>query len=280
MPKFLNVDELYRVLQRELPEGVYPDGAPDRFYSTASIYSKAQMLANGYANMERIYANYFPETADEKIDDWVVKAFGAKFNDSVTLLEKQSRVIEKIRKQPRISLWEILTLVSGYIPEGKYVQIFQYCELDRQPWQLGVSLLGQNTYLYFVSAFDQVGVPALEFCEYVSNLHWRLGGDRLGVDTTLFGGDQQLITQAQIDAYAYEIRIFDYEVTGLDLQNMEKEIQAAQPARSAYILRQNLNLNDFGLTVPVTNVDAFDLVNCITRNALATTGYDGLTEAT
>ena len=63
-------------------------------------------------------------------------------------------------------------------------------------------------------------------------------------------------------------------------KNMEKEIQAAQPARAGYILRQNLNLNDFGLTVPVTDVDEFDLVNCITRNALATTGYDGLTEAT
>jgi len=280
MPKFLNVDELYRVLQRELPEGVYPDGKPDRFYSTASIYSKAQLLANGYTNMSRIYANYFPADADEKIDDWVVKAFGSKFNDSVTLAEKQSRVIEKIRKQPRISLWEILTLVSGYIPEGKYVQILEYGKLDLHPWRLGVSLLGQNTFLYFVPAFDQVGVPALEFCEYVSNLHWRLGGDRLGVNTTLFGGDQQLITKAQLDAYAYEIRIFDYEVTGLDLQNMEKEIQAAQPARSGYILRQNLNLNDFGLTVPVTDVNEFDLVNCITRNALATTGYDGLTEAT
>lgn len=279
MAIFLSKDQLYRLLQRELPEGVYPDGAPSGFYSTSSIYSKADVAATGYANLERIYQNYFPQTADEKIDDWVVKAFGTKFSDSVTLDQKRSRVIEKIRKQPKITLWEILKLVSGYLPEGVYVQIFEYGTRQLSPWKLGVSLLGLNTYLYFVSAKDQLGISSDQWCSYISSLHWYLGKDKLGVNTYLFGGDQSLIQKAQSDAYGYEIRIFNYALSGLDLESMKKDVKASEPARTSFILNQNQLLTDYNLTVPVTDVDEFSLVNCITRDSTSSTGYSGMKEA-
>lgn len=279
MPQFLTTQQIYRMLQRELPAGVYPDGAPSSFFSTASVWSKADLASTGYANLQRIYDNYFPQFADEKIEDWEVKAFGRKFNASVSLAQRRARVIEKIRKQPTITKWEILKLVAGYLPEGKYVQIFENCSRMLEPWQLGVSLLGLDTYLFFVSAGSQLGIPADEWCDYISGLHWYLGQDALGVDTFLFGGDQSLIQEAQSDAYGYTIRIFDFALAGLDLENMQSDIRAAEPARTSFILNQNQVLTDYNLTVPVTNVDEFSLVDCITRDSSSSTGYSGLKES-
>jgi hypothetical protein len=70
MPKFLSATEAYRMIQRELPENVYIDGPATAGYSTASVYSKALAIEKIYQNLERIYDNFFAQTADEKIADW------------------------------------------------------------------------------------------------------------------------------------------------------------------------------------------------------------------
>lgn len=273
MPQFLTAQQIYRVFQRELPEGAYPDGSPSGFYSTASIYSKAELAASGYQNLSRIYENFFPQTADEKIDDWVFKAFGYYFPQSITLQEKRDRVIAKLRKQPQINLWEILTIVASYVPEGTYVQIYAPCG-DHKFWTLGVSLLGIDTVLAGLTIED-LDVDPADWCEYVQNLHWRLGDDALGYNTYLAYPNWPTVAQVQANAYQYEIRIFGYTMPATDVENMRKDVQAAEPARSSFVLNQNLDINDYGLTVVVNDADEESGVDTITRDPSSQTGYTG-----
>lgn len=278
MPKFLTRQEIYRVLQRELPEGVFPDGAPSGFYSTADMDSVSDVVATGYGTLERVYDNYFPQTADEFIGDWLDKLFvGISFDPLTTLQEKRDRVIAKIRKQPTIRLWEVLILAASYVPPGTYVQIIEYnCADNGGFWELGVSELGVTTTLGFNNSFHQLGISPNDFCEFVSTYaDWELGVSELGVSTVLNQYNQQQVLEPQITAYGYELRIFEYEVTGTTLQQMIRNLNETEPARSLRVLVQNLNLSDFGLNTIVPEVGEFDLINCITIDPLSSTGYSG-----
>jgi hypothetical protein len=272
MPKFLTREEIYRLFQRELPEDVYIDGPATAGYSTASIDSKAKVLATIYQNLERIYDNYFPQTSDERQEAWEIKVFGEPLDATLTLEERRARVIAKLQKQPTITLWEILTLVAGYVPEGTFVQVVELCG-GAGPWKLGVSKLGVDTAL---GIGDITLVTPGDECAGVVRDGWQLGISQLGVDTALGGSkDWNAIAYAQIQAYAYLIRIFDYEITGDTLSQMITEIKRAEPARSARIISQNEVLESYGLIIPVTNVTQFDLINCITRDPASSTGYSG-----
>lgn len=264
------------MLQRESPEGVYADGPPSAFFTTASMDAKAKTLETAYSNLSRIYENYFPQSADERIDDWLVKMFGTTLGN-LTLDEKRAKVIAKIRAQPRINLWEILTLVAGYLPEGKYVQIIEYCNQAQSSWVLDESQLGLNTIFDLPIKFADLGVPSDQWCKYVSSLQWRLGEGQLGTQTALAPETLYVdVTNVQKQAFIYEIRIFETALVGADLQSMEREVVKAEPARSSHITRQNLLLSDFFLNQSVPNVDEFSLVDCITRDSTSTTGYKGL----
>lgn len=282
MAKFLTREQLYRVIQRELPEDVYPDGAPDKFYSTADSDATADVVATGYANLERIYQNYFPQTADEYIDKWIDKMFiGVSFDASVSLQDKRDRVIAKVRKRPTLQLWEILKLLAGYVPPGTYVQAVEYncgSGLNGGMWRLGVSRLGVDTMLGFDNIFEKLGVDAADWCDIVSNRGWRLGVSQLGVDTEINEFSYLEIIEPQIRAYGYEIRIFDYAVTGTSFAQMVRAINETEPARSVHQIRQNLALADFGLVNTVSDVDEFSLVNCITQDSTSLTGYSGRTD--
>src|SRR5690606_40939046 len=65
----------------------------------------------------------------------------------------------------------------------------------------------------------------------------------------------------------YEIRIFGYTLSAADEEKLRLDVRRNEPARSSFILRQNLDLNDFGLTETVNDVDQFDNVDCITRDS-------------
>lgn len=276
MPRFLTREELYRLLQRELPEGLYADGPPSAFFTTSSIDSKAGTLETAYDNLERIYENYFPQTADEKIKDWIDKAFiGVSFEDAVTLQDKRNRVIAKLRKKPTLALWEVLTLIAGYLPPGKYVQIVENCSASGS-WVLGESMLGLTTVLGLTPTLASLGIIGEDWCEFVSaHRGWVLGQSELGVDTDLAEIGFLEVIQPQIQAYGYEIRIFETAVTGTSFDQMERQIKETEPARSVHLIRQNLSLADFGLNNVVIGVDEFDLVSCITIDPASETGYSG-----
>lgn len=278
MPKFLSAYEVYRVIQRELPEGAYPDGPASAFFSTADSYASGQAVATLYDNLARIYANNFPQTADERIDDWVFKVFGFYLPAGTTLGDKRQRVIDKIRKQPTISLWEILKLVAQSVPRGTFVQVAEYQCGAAQGWKLGVSLLGATTYLNFNNTYQQLNLPpGTDWCGFVRNQHWRLGRDALGVNTFLSKYTQEQIYQPQAKAYGYEIRIFDYVLPPEQLMQLDFEVKAAEPARSYHVFRQGLQLVDFGLVRTVNNVDQFSGVTCIAVDDSQTTGFIGKT---
>ena len=275
MPKFLTVNETYRILQRELPEGVYPDGAPSAYFSTADNYSIAKTVETLYSNLETIQDNNFPQNSDERISDWSRFVFGYSLSAALSLAEKRSRILAKLRKEPAITLWEILTLVVEYVPDGTYVQVSSPCS-GIITWQLGVSELGFDTYLQGVT-FDSLGIDGEDWCEEVANLHWRLGQDALGETTELAEFAYTDIAAIQADAYLYDIRIFGYEIPENELIGLRQEIEKAEPARSTYRLTQNANLLDYGLTTIVNDVTQFDLVDTITKDAGSSTGYTGLT---
>lgn len=256
---------------------MYPDGAPSAFFSTADMDSIADVASTGYANLERIYENYFPQSADESIDKWVVKAFGYLFDDSITLQQKRDAIIAKLRKQPTITLWEIAKIVASYVPEGTFIQIAEYNCGAAESWKLDQSLLDASTYLGFNGRLVDLGVEATNWCEFVQNLAWKLDVNALDVDTTLSEQSWQDVSEVQAEAFQYEIRIFGYEITGSNLVNMLKEVKAQEPARSGATLKQNLVLSDYGLNTTVNEVDQFSGVDCITRDPLQTTGYSGRT---
>jgi hypothetical protein len=274
MPKFVSRQELYRLLQRELPEELYPDGPASAFYSTADMDSVADVAATAYGNMERIYLNQWPQSADERIDDWVLKVFGYKFDESVTLDEKRSRVIAKLRHQPTIRLWEVLTIVASYVPEGTYVQVAEYSCGAASGWHLGESYLGYSTFLGFDHIFDKLNVDSSKWCDIVSD-GWRLGFSRLEEGTSLSEFEHKELFDIQAEAFGYQIRVFDYAVTGDSYTRMIQEVKAAEPARSFFNIAQNLDLTDYHLVVDVSNVGEFDNITCITRDVTQTTGYKG-----
>jgi hypothetical protein len=276
--KFLTRNELYRLLQRELPEGVYPDGAPSAFYSTADMDSIAGVLATAYENLERIDANNFPQTADERIASWVEKMFiGASFDSSVTLQDLRDRVIAKVRKQPKINLWEVLILVASYVPPGVYVQVVEECGDGKNVWALGESKLGVETYLRGFKHWHEYGFSNAEYCNVIKDLGWRLGENKIGDDTKLsdvYGPD---LYDSQFSFYGYTIRVFNYQITGTSLEQLKRQLSDTAPARSPEMIIQNLNPADYALTNVVTDVDETSGVNCITIDNLSSTGYSGLT---
>lgn len=275
MPTFLTQPQLYRVLQRELPSNVYPDGPPSAFFSTAENDSVAKVYASAYANMERIYDNQFPQHTSERINDWEITAFGKVNSTGLSLAERISRILTKLQQQRSLAMWEILTLIAGYIPEGKFVQIVEWGCGEGFGWKLGASRLGIDTVLSWGarSLLGDSDTP----CEDIKNATgWKLGKSPLGSETRLTGSlTWQLISTVQAKAYTYEIRIFDYELPAADLEELKRQLDLSEPARSGRVIFQNLQLADYMLTVPLTEVGQFSGVNCITRDSASTTGYSG-----
>lgn len=276
MPKFLNQQEIYRILQRELPEGVYADGAPEAFFTTADNYSTASGIASAYSKMERAYDNFWPQYADEKIDDWEIFVFNA-LQSGLSLAERRTRVINQLKTRPTLALWEILTtVVANFVPPGTFVQVVEWGCSDSVAygWQLGISKLGSETVLGW--GYTKVGPDGGDLCAAVIGDGWRLGQSPLGIGTRLGGSiSYKDLSEAQLRAYAYEVRIFGYSLSSSERANLDLLLKRKEPARSAHIIRDGLSLVDYNLTVAVADVDQFDNVDCVAVDATQATGYAG-----
>lgn len=230
MAIFLDVSQVYRLLQRELPEGAYPDGAPSGYYSTASIYSKATLIEAAYENLELIYNNFFPQTATEKLLDWEQKAFGEFLDSSLSIAERRDRVIAKLRKRPGITKADMLAIVYSVIGSDKIVEIINW-GCGEGGWSLGVSQLGINTYLNPARLSDVTAFlyPAGDFCDE---------------DKSQFGKTDEEWALMQETAYTFEILIYDYTLTALELAKLNTELYKGAPARSAYVITDGLDSAD------------------------------------
>lgn len=222
MAKFLSRHELYRLLQRELPEGAYPDGPPDRYYSTADMDSVAAVAASGYANLERIYDNYFPQTADESMADWETKVFGSPLDSSISLQARRDAVLIKIRNPYGIRKSDMVNVVKSVIGTDKLVEIIEWGCRDGA-WILDYSELDISTYL---GGADLMKYPGISSCEKPAGL------------TT----EEWIIYQEE--AYTYDVLIYEYTLTAAQREEIERQLGIEEPARSRHFIYDNLDEAD------------------------------------
>lgn len=225
MPDFLDRQRLYRALQRELPEDVYPDGAPSGFYSTADMDSVADCAATGYANLERVYENYFPQDADERIDAWEVKAFGYNLPASLTLQERRDRVVAKLRARNGISKPDIVDVVKSIIGTDKTVEIREWGCADGG-WMLDISQLDIETILNGQNLVDATGAL---LCEG---------------PPSAYGKTDAEWAEMQEEAYTYDVLIYGYTLSAAERRTLDETLDAAEPARSTHHILDGLEPPD------------------------------------
>lgn len=225
MPKFLNRQEIYRLLQRELPEGVYPDGPAFAYYSTADMDSLADVAATGYGNLERIYENYWPQSADERITDWEITAFGFPLEASLTLAERRDRVITKLRAKKGITKGDMKDAVEAIIGTDKEVVVVEWNCANEEfgTWQLGVSNIGYNTYL---GNYNMLLVTGEGACD---------------INPADYGLSEEVWAGMQRQAYTYEIKIFEYVLSSAERTAIDIALTEGEPARSAHVISDNQN---------------------------------------
>lgn len=274
MPKFLDQPEAYRLLQRENPPNVYPDGGPADFVSTAENDSVAKAVASVYTNMQRAWINQFVQLTDESIAKWETTVFGKTISGELSLQERRDRLLGKIRALPTISLWDVLVLVNSYVPAGVYVGIIENGSLgEGSPsfpvWSLGMSELGVNTFLGGISASRLTGPSA----GAVFGPTWPFPlTDGTYVDPTLTEAEALEIRAQQ---YSYTVKIYGYTLPADLLAELQLTLAEAEPARSTHDVVQNASLADDGLTQDVDDVDRYDLINVIARDSNSPSGYVG-----
>ncbi len=222
MPKFLSKDELYRVLQRELPPEVYADGAPSGNFTTADMDSVAKVVGTQYTNLQQIYYNMFPQTAVDYIQLWAVKIFGTQLDASLTLEEMRDQILARIRAKISMSGPSMLAIVKGVLGAGIDVEIWAYSSPDTN-WLLGYSLLGFNTFLSPANWLVATG-PLIYTNGYA-----------------FYGLTAEQWANNQYFAYSYEVRIYDYTPSALQLSQIDSLLTIYEPARSQHIIRSGLD---------------------------------------
>jgi hypothetical protein len=222
MAKFLTKEELYRLLQRELPPGVYPDGSPEKSYSTADMDSVADVVASGYANAKKIYDNYWPRTADEQLDKWEILAFGKLLDKSLSLSERRDRTEQKLRTKKGITKTDVLNTVLATIGTDKLVDIVELSN-ETGTWLLNFSELGINSILNNTNGVDVVGFGP---CEQ---------------DYAAYGKTAEEWAQMRYEAYTYEIRVYGYYLTENDVFNLDSALKTAEPMRCNRVVIDGLN---------------------------------------
>lgn len=222
---FLTRQEVYRILQRELPEGVYPDGAPNKFYSTADMDSIADVAATGYANLSVIYDNFFPQSATVKLGDWEEFVLGRRLTAALTIQQRRERVLAKIRSRRGITKQDMVDVVLGIIGLDKIVDISEWgCSTGG--WLIGVSQLGIETIFSGQNLVDATG-PFL--CQQ---------------DPSDFGKTPEEWLEMRTEAYTYQVNIYGYTLSSLERQEINAALDEAEPARSNRVIVDGLDPND------------------------------------
>lgn len=229
MPTFLTRAQVYRMLQRELPEGVYPDGPATAFFSTADNDAIAGIAASGYSNLSIVYDNYFPQLAVEKLSDWEMAVFGAVATSALTVLERQQRVLQQLRAQFSISYASILSQIE---------EIFEAAglEFDLVNWNGGQ---GGNGEKFGGGAWD-LEFSALDADTYLSPMDpVRSGGMDCSLDYLAHGLTAAQLQAIQETAYTYEVRIIGHADASF-LADLDATLKRIEPARSTHYI-----YNDF-----------------------------------
>lgn len=223
MPLFLTRQELYRVIQRELPEYAYPDGAPSAYYSTADSDATAKVIASMYENLETIYDNYWPQYADEKLAEWELTVFGEYQDSSVPVSGRIDKILIKLRSQNGITIQDMIDITKGVIGSDKEVEIAEW-GCSSGAWVLGESQLGVTTILghgfnrFQFNSNDPLCIP----------------------NAATLGITEDDLTNMQIEAYTFEVRIYNYTLTSEEETLLDNALTVGEPARSTHIITDGL----------------------------------------
>ncbi len=221
MALFLTQPTLYRLIQRELPEDVYPDsGDPSAYLSTADSAALAEVLANAYLALESKWNNFFPQTSDlEGIAQHEISRFG-QLSIGLTLEQRQDRVLAKMRSLESMSIPDMTAIVERELPEGTYVTIVNWGSPgDGGTWFIGESELGFDT------IFGGAGSSS-----------YPLGTDLCVQDGSDIGLTEQEWLDARANAYTYEVRIYDYTPTDAEMEAIEKALTESEPSMADHVV--------------------------------------------
>lgn len=214
------------MLQRELPDDVYPDGAPSAFFSTSDMDSVADVAATGYGNLEKVYNNYFPQTCDDvAISDWERKAFGYNNDAALSLAVRQDLVIQRLRTRRGLTRGDMLVIVQSIIGSDKIIEIVPWCS-SGGTWILDDNQLGITTILGMGPRLQAVDPMACE-----------LGPDHFGLTAEEWADIQD-------GAYTYSVLIYAYTLTVLERQKIDEQLSIYEPARSRHVIYDSLDPNN------------------------------------
>lgn len=270
MPLFLDRDQLYDTIQRELPEDVYPHGDPQAFMSTKESFASARVLEDAYAVLRRVWVNFFPQDADEEITKHEVAHLGAVQDASQSLDDRRAAVLAQMRDQSSCSRWDLLMRAVAFLPAGTPARILGWAEIYAGGWELGARGLGFDTYL---GGFEQ---PMLEseatYREYavdqpdVAMLPWD-------------GAPAMPWATAQQIAYTYELRIYGYTLSAAERAKLDELLSRNEYGRDAHVIRDGLALAGEALLAPLDAVS--QLINkkagypAVYSDDASPTGYKG-----
>lgn len=224
MPIFLTREQVYRTIQRELPDG-FPDGPASAFYLTADADATAKVFADAYASQKNIYDNYFPNYATDRQGDFERLYLTQQLDASIQLQARRDRVIAKIRSQRRTTPQDIIQTVYTVIDSSHTVQIAEW-GCGCAGWVLDVSELDVSTIL---NEFNNLILVGPDLCTK---------------DAADYGLTPEQYAAYQKEAYFYEVRIFGYTLTDQERIDLEQALLAAEPARSAHQVLDGLDPDD------------------------------------
>lgn len=236
MPLFLQATDVYNMLQRELPEDAYPQGAPASFFSTADMFSIAVQFEKLYTNLKSIYNNQWPQTCDDRIDDWEIKVFNQISPSPLTLLERQTRVLHQLQTHPGIAKQDMLNLVNYLIPAiGLSNMEIAEWQNESGAWLIGVSQLGVTTILNGARQNDITpGLwPGVDLC-----------GAEISGNPGSIGQTADSLAEAQLESYTWELRIYNYTLSPSQYQTLDTALSAAEPGRSTHVITSGLTNAD------------------------------------
>jgi len=215
MSKFLSRDELYRILQRELPEDLYADGAPNQYLTTAENDSVAQVIASSYSTMEQVSLNNNILTTDVKIVDWEIMLFGETSTESLTLDERRDRVIAKLLTRNELSYWQVMLTCDAIIGRYGYVEVRQRNTKDNS---YSILIKGTNSDLVWGPLWT-AGDPAPAGVTVTDDLR----------------NNQSDLYAVREEVYTYDVVVFsNYVNINILASKLDSLLTYLEPARSAH----------------------------------------------
>lgn len=156
MPTFGSEDELFAVLQGEMPDGVYSKDLAKNTDTTNNAWTSseartwAMLIRDAYVSLLAIYNNKFVTLADHSgIERWEKVLFATPVDGTLTWEERRDNLLTQLRYQGGINFAVINAAVSAILTPLALTYTISTLNGARpgSAWILDVGLLGLDTFL-------------------------------------------------------------------------------------------------------------------------------------